>query len=387
MITANYTGKETEFIKKELLRAYLEPLFTLLGQQEPRISYIDCFSGPLPKGSSSDLSDTSIGISMDIIEKCHNDLQEKFRKNVRFRALFIRSDQKAFDKLEGFLETDAWSGIDAHCLKGNFCDLQDEILSWCGDRDFCFFLIDPASWKDAAIPALQPLLERPSSEFMITFSFDSILRAYAQSGPEEHGEAFLGTARDISRLPQEQKENLLFEQYCQDLKASASTTEGKAPRCAHVRVLYPTKQRTIYDVVYLTWSPVGIVAFMEAFEQFEGEQKKAIAQAGQTKKIKRSRQLEMFSAEKSVADAPRVDPGIIKEYWLSKLSEVPKQFGVEEFADMIEETGWFVDDFQKAFMELEREGRVRNLASTGMRTENAVRYWTNGNRGELLAMI
>ena len=85
-----------------------------------------------------------------------------------------------------------------------------------------------------------------------------------------------------------------------------------------------------------------------------------------------------------VGDEPRVDTREIKEYWLSKLSEVPKQFGVNEFVDMLEETGWFVNDFQKAFLELEREGKVKNLACTGMRTENAVHYWANGNRGELL---
>lgn len=386
MITAKYTGKEAEYIKKELLGAYLEPLFTIIGQQEPRICYIDCFSGPLPKGSQ-DLSETSIGISLDVIEKCHNDLLEKFRKNVHFRALFIQRDKGAFERLEDFLKSDAWSGVDAHCLKGDFSDLQNEILSWCGDRDFCFFLIDPASWKDAAVPTLQPLLGRPSSEFILTLAFDSILRDLAKSGSEEHSKAFFGQAPDVSHVPEEEKERYLFDLYCRDLKACASTIEGATPRRAHIRVLYPNKGRTIYDLVYLTWNPVGVVAFMESFEQFEGEQRKAIAQAGQTKKIRRSRQLELFSADKSAADTPRVDSKIIKEYWLSKLLEVPKQFGVDEFADMLEETGWFVDDFQKAFLELEREGKVRNLASTGMRTENPVRYWTNGNRGELLGRI
>jgi len=386
MITANYTGKEAEYIKKELLRAYLEPLFMIIGQQEPRIGFIDCFSGPWQKGSL-DPSDTSIGISLDIIEKCHNDLLEKFRRNVHFRALFIQKDKEGFDSLEGFLKSDAWSGVDAHCLNGDFHDLRNEILSWCGDRDFCFFLIDPASWKDAAVPTLQPLLGRPSSEFLMKLTFDSMLRGHAQTGSEEHAEALFSEAPDTSHVPQEEKERFLFDVYCRDLKASASTIEGATPRCAHMRVLYPNKSRTIYDLVYLTWSPASIVAFMEAFEQFEAEQRKASAQASQAKKIKRSRQLELFSADKSVADEPRVDSKRIKEYWLSRLSEVPKQFGVAEFADMLEETGWFVDDFQRAFLELEREGKVRNLASTGMRTENAVHYWANGNRGELLGRV
>jgi three-Cys-motif partner protein len=384
MITASYTGKETEYIKKELLRAYLEPLLTIIGQQEPRVCFIDCFSGPWPKGGQNP-GESSACVSLDIIEKCYNDLLEKFRRSVHFRALFIRRDKESFDTLKELLNSDAWSGIDAHCLQGDFYDLRNEILAWCGDQDFCFFLIDPASWRDAAIPTLQPFIQRPSSEFLIAFEFDSILRGLAQGGSSK--EALFGHAPDISNVPEGEMERSLLDLYCRDLKACATIPEGAPPRCGRATVLYPKKNRLIYDLVYLTWSPAGIVAFMEAFEQFEAEQKKAIAQAGQAKKIKRSKQLELFSAEKSFADAPRVDSKIVKEYWLSKLSDVPMQFGVAEFADMLEETGWFVDDFQRAFLELEREGKVRNLSSTGMRTENAVRYWANGNRGELLGKL
>ena len=82
-----------------------------------------------------------------------------------------------------------------------------------------------------------------------------------------------------------------------------------------------------------------------------------------------------------------VDLTKVREYRLAKLSHAPKRFGVSEFADMLEETGWFMDDFQRAFSELEREGKVRNLASTGMRTGNPVRYWANGNRGEVLEKV
>ena len=49
MITASYTGREAAYVKNELLRTYLEPLFMIIGQQAPRISYIDCFSGPWHK--------------------------------------------------------------------------------------------------------------------------------------------------------------------------------------------------------------------------------------------------------------------------------------------------------------------------------------------------
>jgi three-Cys-motif partner protein len=386
MGTTNNTGRDAAHIKHELLRAYLEPLFMIIGQQELRISYIYCSSGPSQK-AGRDPGDSLVAISLGIMEKCHNDLSEKFRKNVQFRGLFIERDKQSFGRLEGFLKSESWGGVDVHCLKGDFCDLRSEILSWCGNRDFCFFFIDAAEWRHIAIPTLAPLLGRPSCEFLINFMFDSILRTHGQKSLEEHMETVFGEVRDTAHIGAEERERFLFNLYCRELKASAPIIEGAIPRCAHMRVLYPTSDRTVYDLVYLTWDPLGMVTFIETSEQLEMEQKKARALARQSKKVKRSRQLEIFSADRFATDEPAVDSTKVKEYWLAKLSRAPKRFGVSEFADMLEETGWFIDDFQRAFLELEREGKVRNLASTGMRTGNPVRYWANGNRGELLEKI
>jgi three-Cys-motif partner protein len=386
MRAAKYTVKEAAYIRNELLRAYLEPLFMIIGQREPRIGFIDCYCGPLEKGGK-ELGDTSAAISLGIMEKCHNELSDKFRKNVQFRGLYVERDQGIFDKLEDFLKSESWNGVDTHCLKGDFCDLQGEILSWCGNQDFCFFFIDATEWRHIAIPTLEPFLNRPPSEFFINFMFDSIVRAHGQLSFEEHVNAIFGKALDISGIGLDEKERSLFNLYRKELKACAPNIEGRVPRCAHIRVNHPTKDRTIYDLVYLTWNPLGIVTFMESSEQLEMEQRKTRALARQSKKVKRSGQLEIFAADRFIEDEPVVDLAKVKEYWLAKLSQIPKSFGVAEFADMLEETGWFMDHFQKAFLELEHEGKVRNLASTGMRTGDPVRYWSNGNRGEFLEKI
>ena len=386
MSTASYTGKEAAYIKYELLKAYLEPLFMIIGQRELRIGYVCCSPESWQKGGR-DPGDTSVGVSLAVMEKCHNELSEKFRKNVQFRALFIERDKEPFGRLESFLESESWNGVEAHCMRGDFCDLQNEILSWCGDRDFCFFFIDAKEWRHIAIPVLAPLLNRPSSEFLINFKFDFLLRSQGQKSLEEHMEEIFGEVPDISNIGPEERERFLFNLYCRVLKASTPILEDEIPRCAHMRVLDPAKDRTVYELVYLTWNPLGIVTFMDASEQMEIEQKKVRALARQSKQVKRSRQLELFSADRFAKDEPAVDSTKVKEYWLAKLSHAPKRFGVTEFADMLEETGWFMDDFQKAFSELEREGKVRNLASSGMRTGNPVRYWANGNRGEPLEKI
>jgi len=384
MRAAKHSGKEAAHIKIELLKAYLEPLFMIIGQRELRIGYVDCSPGPIGKGGGDSSEPVSVANSLSIMERCHNELAEKFRKNVQFRGLYIEKEKASFDRLESFLESESWGGVDAHCLNGDFCDLQGEILSWCGNRDFCFFFIDATEWRHIAIPTLEPFLNRPSSEFLVSLMFDSIVRAHGKISFEDHVNAIFGKVPGSTHVGLEENERSLFNLYRRELKVAAPVIEGASPRCAHVRVINPAKDRTIYDLVYLTWNPLGIVTFMQASEQLEIEQRKARALARQSKKIKRTGQLELFSAARFVEDEPAVDLTKVKEYWLARLSPAPQRFGVSEFADMLEETGWFMDDFQKAFLELEREGKVRNLASTGMRTGDPVRYWANGNRGEFL---
>ncbi len=384
MSAAVFRGREAEYLKHELLKAYLEPLFMIIGQREQRIAFIDCSAGTWRKGGK-DSDDTSVSISLDIMEQCHNALLEKFRKNVQFRALFIEKDKESFGRLEGLLESESRGGVEAQCLNGDFCDLQGKILAWCGNTDFCFFMIDAIEWRHIAIPNLRPFLSRPSSELLINFMFESIVHVSDQTSLEERLKAILGKAQNISQAGGEDSERFLFNLYRRELKASAPIIGDAVPRCAHMKILHPAKDRSIYDLVYLTWDPMAIVTFMEASEKLEIEQRKVSALARQSKKVKRSGQLELFSADSFVEDEPMViDLTKVKEFWLTKLSTAPKQFGVAEFADMAEETGWFIDDFQKAFQELEREGRARNLVSSGMRTGNPVRYWANGNRGELV---
>ncbi len=294
MSTANYTGKEAAYIKGELLKAYLEPLFMIIGQRELRIGYIDCSSGPWRKGGQ-DPGDTSIAVSLGIMEKCHNELSEKFRRNVQFRGLFIEKNKESFGRLESFLKSESWDGVDAQCLKGDFCDLGSEILSWCGNRDFCFFFIDATEWRHIAIPTLAaPSGQGPHPSFSSVSCLIPLFAPMLKRSFEEHMKAIFGEAPDTSHIGPEERERFLFDLYCRELKASAPIIGDAIPRCAHMRVVHPTKDRTVYDLVYLTWDPLGLVTFMETSEQLEMEQKKARALARQSKKVKRSRQLEII---------------------------------------------------------------------------------------------
>ncbi|KKM99454.1 hypothetical protein LCGC14_1147640, partial [marine sediment metagenome] len=112
-------------------------------------------------------------------------------------------------------------------------------------------------------------------------------------------------------------------------------------------------------MVYLTRHPLGIVVFMEVSEKLDLIQKKVRAQAKQDRRVEKGGQQEFPSAFTKIKyEDDKIGLSEVKDYWLSKLSCEPKQFGVEEFADMLEETDWFINDFQIAFKELHDEGKV-----------------------------
>jgi len=369
----HYKGREQAFIKHNLLRAYLKRLFMIIGKHEKRIRYVDCFAGPWKEGSD-DLRDTSISISLNIMRECRESLLQLGR-NVDFKALYIEKDKKAFGKLKAFLDNETSNEVQAYCEHGEFYPLRDRILNWCGEDDFTFFFIDPTGWKSVVEPdTLMPLFKRKHSEFLITFMFDFLLRVHSQKGFREHMKRIFGDVPDTTGMEPKQRENYLLEKYLEKLKGSLVWT-GKSPRLAYVKILDPLKDRTKYDLVYLTRHPLGITVFMKESEKLYLFQKKVRAQVKQEHRIKKTGQDEFrFKFEDSTIDNDRVDLTEVKDYWLNKLSYVPKRFGNEQLSDMLEETRWFIGDFQKAFNNLINEGKVENLDAPGRRPIHAVHF-------------
>jgi len=387
MIPDSYDGREHSFIKHKLLEAYLERLFMILGQVEYSICFIDCFAGPW--GSHDDeFKDTSIGIAYQIMRKCRDGLKAKFGRDVQFRGLFIEKSDNAFQKLECYCDENTCDSIDLNCRHGEFYDLRDEILNWCGGTDFAFFYIDPTGWKNAIeIPTLWPLFQRPRSEFLINFMLSFIVRALPQEQHKEVIEAIFGDIPDTKNLNTEQKESYLLHKYRENAK-SAITTIGGLPRSAYVKVEHPLQDRTKYDLVYLTRSPKGILVFMELSEKLNWTQRSLRAEIQQQYRIKKSGQLEIFSNGNLTVDRSEcVDTELVKNYWLQQLSNECKQFGIAKFADMLEETGWFISDFQKAFKELVNEGLAENLDAKKNRPKHPIHFNENRGKGELLRKI
>ena len=171
-VPASYDGREQAWTKHLLLETYLQRLLLIVGMGhrkagEVELCYVDCFAGPWGD-ESDDLEGTSIAISLRTMEECRRVLKGQ-GVNVKMRALYIERDDVAFVRLRTYLQQSSPEGIAAMCMHGDFVDLRDDILNWCGRQAFTFFFIDPKGWKSVAVPLLQPLLARPYSEFLINF--------------------------------------------------------------------------------------------------------------------------------------------------------------------------------------------------------------------------
>ena len=385
-IPQDYKGKEQSFIKHRLLEAYIQRLFMIIGQHENRIRYVDCFAGPW-KAESDNLKDTSIAISLDIMKGCHESLK-KHGRNVQFKALFIEKNKESYKRLNSFLEKQSTEEVSAEPLHGDFYSLRSDILKWCGNDDFTFFFIDPKGWKKSIeIPTLRPLLKRSNSEYLINFMFDFLLRAHSQSSYEDQMKQIFGKVPDTAGMIPNQKETYLLKLYIENLKSIQPVTREK-PRSAYVKVLDPLKNRTKYDLVYLTRHPMGIVVFIEESEKLDFIQKVVREQTKQDRRINKTGQLEFNFAQTDIKkDGDKVELQEVKNYWMNKLSYTQVQFGIEEFADMLEETRWYIIDFQKAFNDLLSEGKVKNLSTTRKRPVHAIHFKDNYGKGEFLIKV
>ena len=144
----------------------------------------------------------------------------------------------------------------------------------------------------------------------------------------------------------------------------------------------------MYNLVYITRHPLGIVVFMEESEKTDLIQRAVRVEAKEDRRVQKTQQPWLIDPSTLEYNTERaVDPEEVEAYWLQRLSPTPKLFGVAELADMLEETGWFVSDFQKAFRQLQLRKMVANLDSKSKRTKRFVHFEANRNQGENLVRL
>jgi len=379
-IDNSYIGREHSLIKHKLLEGYLEKLlFIMCAGGSREITYVDCFAGPWGD-ESDDLKGTSIAISLSILKKVRDALAERYRNsNVKFRAIYIEQAKRRFNKLKEYLESNCPAGIEPIPLHGDYSELQDEILKYCGNS-FAFFFVDPKQWTTVGILRFQKLLARPNSEFMITFMYDFLNRAINIEDLRTQVCSLLGELEDsdiihISGLESKEREQIIVRRYMDALKAEMSGSGQKKPRSYHATVEDKDKDRTKYHLVYLTSHPKGIIEFSRLSENIEIFQRKVKFQKTSRSKTGMD---DMFGLDDDTIKATEAaDGGVVKKYWLDRLDANPRPYSETDLADMLENTGWLESDLQKAFGELLEAKQVENMDTNRKRTKRPIHFETN----------
>jgi three-Cys-motif partner protein len=377
----HYKGREHSFIKHELLKGYLEVLLNIVALSGVKeFVYVDCFAGPWSDESES-ISGTSIAISLTILKNVKESLASQFGVNgIKIKAIYIEENNKRYKRLDNYLKGSCPEVIECRSLHGDFYKHQNEILELCGEKAFAFFFVDPLGWLDVGVPRLKKLLERPRSEFLITFMYDFLNRAIGMGDFKNQVEQMIGKLTDkdaieLNNLSSKNRADWVVRRYRERLKEEMGSSDGYIPRAFHAEVLNTKKERVHYHLVYLTRHFKGIIKFAEASEKVSIIQKIVRFQT----RLNNDPNMSLFPAKPDFLpeDKNQVDIEDVKNYWLSKLSKTPKQFGEKSLAAMLEETGWMVSDLQKAFKELINEEKVKNLDGSRKRKKHFIHFEKN----------
>ena len=373
-----YEGREQAWVKHKLLESYLKTLLSIVAVtgRTQTITYVDCFAGPWGD-ESADLRNTSIAISLRIISEVSALYGSKAgRAKLDFRAIYVEKDRSSYGRLSAFLQAHTPPGIQSHALQGDYFDRQDEILKLSGNG-FAFFFVDPKGWTDVGIGRLSRLLERPRSEFLINFMYDFFNRAIGMEKNRAGVEALIGPLPPddllyLQTAATQERSDFVVRKYRAALKAAMGVQENHRPRSYHAEILNKQKDRLHYHLVYLTRHPKGIVKFVEESQRVDFLQ----LVVHQQTKNNASTQISMFSAEEEaeVRFDGRVRLKDVKAFWLRRLSAQPYVCDESAIADMLEETGWLLVDFEKALAELIHEKVVENMDAKGKRSLHPVHF-------------
>jgi len=263
---ANYAGREQAYVKHHFLADYVERLVFKVASAYRDVVYIDGFSGPW-KDQGQSFEDTSFGIALEALRKAKAEWKRIKGVDVTMTALLVERDPDAYRRLLEVVPL--YPDIRIRTFPGEFVPLVDDLIKAIPPRAFTFVLMDPKGWK-IDMNAVAPLIGRSNTEVVLNFMFDFVNRFATMEQPAIQAglDALLpGTdwrqrMAELDADPAERGANPR-----KDILVSAISDViarlGRYPYVMETPVLYPTKDRTFYSLIYATRSDVGIEVFRE----------------------------------------------------------------------------------------------------------------------------
>lgn len=266
---ANYAGgREQAFVKHYFLDRYLERLIFKIASKYDEIVYIDGFSGPW-QNRDEEFQDTSFGIALrtlTMVRKRMAELNPPHRRQIRVTAHLVERDPRAFSRLSGLQHL--FPDVCVVCHHGEFTRIAPEIAQSIPSQAFSFVFVDPKGWN-VDLRAIKTLVGRDNCEVVFNFMFDFINR-FSLLGdpviadqldrliPDRAWRTHLASVVSLETTDPrgDDRGKILLDEF----KAALGSVGGYQ-FVADVQVLYPTKDRPLYFLVYGTRKPAGIEEF------------------------------------------------------------------------------------------------------------------------------
>jgi hypothetical protein len=160
------------------------------------------------------------------------------------------------------------------------------------------------------------------------------------------------------------------------------TTAGDARTASRLRtswfpVEFPSQDRILYYLTYVTHHVKGIIVFLEESERALQYQQKVKFVVKQQQREAASGITDFFGDDIQPMDKSKgVALAVAHDLWLSLFSETNRDVCVDEIriADMAEECGCLISQLQEALKALLDSGVLKNIDAKRPRTKNHVNY-------------
>lgn len=207
-----YADREQSQIKHFALQKYLEAATLIIGSWN-NFTYVDCCAGPWESRSEA-FSDTSFGISVEILKKTHAFLRSK-GKNPKFRALLIEERTAPYKELNNYALAITDDNVAVETRNWDFRKYTSEIAQYVAKpQSFAFVFIDPTGWIPAGINGLESLLKLKPGEVLINLMSSFIVRFLNDNATNM--EEILGKDyREMRSLDNEEQEDEAVRRYCE----------------------------------------------------------------------------------------------------------------------------------------------------------------------------
>ena len=263
---ANYEGREQAYVKHHLLADYVESLVFKVASAYSDVVYVDGFSGPW-KDQGEKFEDTSFGIALQALRRAKQAWANLGRPDVTMTALLVEKDPEDFARLQEIIPL--YPEISIRTFNRDFVEIVPDLLDAIPRRAFSFLLMDPKGWK-IDMNAVAPLLSRPNCEVVFNFMFTMINWSASMPNPaiQLALERLMPNTNWKNRLDAVTVAggNSVATRRKDVLVSSINEVIERLGSFQYVMetpVLFPTKNRTFYSLIYATRSTKGVEVFRD----------------------------------------------------------------------------------------------------------------------------